>query len=157
MKILKTIIFPRIVVRFTVITGSLMVNQPFHVINSLIWVTVRCSRLLDFWLITSSNFSFRGIDFIHESFYERIRNSISKAIISKTTVVEMIGRSVGVRTWRRPLSMTPSYSMKALSPYPRRVGAIERIPYRETDIVRDINFYLPKFSLTHFPFLAFGS
>ena len=150
MKILKTIIFPRIVVRFTVITSSLMVNQPFHVIISLIWVTVRCSRLPDFWLITSNNFIFRGIDFIHESFYERIQNSISKAIISKK--VEMIGRSVGVRTWRRPLSMTSSYSMKVLSPIPRKVGAIERIPYRETDIVRDINFYLKKFSLTHYPF-----
>ena len=40
----------------------------------------------------------------------------------------------GIRTWRRPLSMTSSNSMKVLSPIPRKIGAIERVPYRETDL-----------------------
>ena len=58
----KTIIFPWIMRAISVIASSLVVYQPFHVIISLIWVIVRCSRVSDWWLIFSSNSVFRGID-----------------------------------------------------------------------------------------------
>lgn len=80
---------------------------------------------------------FFGVSILYESSFERIE--------SKAIVLKMIRRlsviPTGIRTWRRPLSMTSSQSMKVLCPIPRKIGAIERVPYRETDLGRDISSY----------------
>ena len=81
--------------------------------------------------------SFFEVSIPYESSFERIE--------SKAIVLKMIRRlsviPTGIRTCRRPLSMTSSQSMKVLCPIPRKIGAIERVPYRETDLGRDISSY----------------